>query len=148
MEEHNTDYECLAPVNKAFHMAEAWFEDGPDSNRLRRHIEKVSLYLWMGPQGMTSNGTDGVQVWDTAFVIQAALPVAEFTESSKFVEALHKAHCFLDNSQLREDLDDPFRQPVKGGWPFSTKSNGFIVSDCSAESLKAVLMLQNEQSVI
>ncbi|OAQ59653.1 lanosterol synthase [Pochonia chlamydosporia 170] len=146
MEEHNTEYECLAPVNKAFHMAVAWFEDGPDSNRLRRHIEKVSLYLWMGPQGMTSNGTDGVQVWDTAFAIQAALPVAEFAESSKFVEALHKAHCFLDNSQLREDLDDPFRQPGKGGWPFSTKSNGFIVSDCSAESLKAVLMLQNEHS--
>ncbi|RYP44398.1 hypothetical protein DL768_009130 [Monosporascus sp. mg162] len=34
--------------------------------------------------------------------------------------------------------------PRKGGQPFSTKRNGYIVSDCAAESLKAALMLQKE----
>jgi len=142
-EERNTDYECIAPVNKAFHMAVTWFEEGPESERLRRHRENIDSYLWMGPSGMTSNGTNGVQVWDTAFSIQAAVE-AGFAKNSKFSASLHKAHEFLEKSQLRDNLDDPFRQPRKGGWPFSTKSNGYIVSDCAAESLKAVLMLQNE----
>ncbi|TIC96193.1 Lanosterol synthase [Colletotrichum higginsianum] len=140
-EERNTDSECISPVNKAFHMVQTWFEDGPESERLQKHREKVNVYLWLGPNGMTSNGTNGVQVWDTAFAIQAAVE-AGLAEDPTFSKALRKSHEFLDKSQLREDLDDPFRQPRKGGWPFSTKSNGYIVSDCAAESLKSVLMLQ------
>jgi lanosterol synthase len=143
-EERNTDYECLAPVNKAFHMATAWFEEGPDSERLQRHREKVDLYLWVGPNGMTSNGTNGVQVWDTAFSAQAAV-TAGIAAMPEFAQSIHMAHDFLDKSQLRDNLADPFRQPRKGGWAFSTKSNGFIVSDCAAEGLKAVLMLQNQR---
>ena len=146
-EERNTDYECLAPVNKAFHMTVAYFENGPDSERLRRHAEKVDPYIWLGPKGMTSNGTNGVQVWDTAFTVQAAV-MAGFDKTPGFRKALSQAQCFLDKSQLTEDLNDPFRQPRKGGWPFSTKSNGFIVSDCAAESLKAVLMMQKEWHVL
>ncbi|KAK6224468.1 Oxidosqualene:lanosterol cyclase [Colletotrichum tabaci] len=141
-EERNTDSECIAPVNKAFHMVQTWFEDGPESERLQKHRDKVDVYLWLGPNGMTSNGTNGVQVWDTAFAIQAV--EAGLAEDPTFSKALRKSHEFLDKSQLREDLDDPFRQPRKGGWPFSTKSNGYIVSDCAAESLKSVLVLQND----
>ncbi|KAI8290815.1 Lanosterol synthase [Colletotrichum sp. SAR11_57] len=140
-EERNTDWECLAPVNKAFHMVQSWFEEGPDSERLRLHREEVNVYLWMGRNGMTCNGTNGVQVWDTAFAVQAAVE-AGFADDPRFSNTLHKAHDFLEKSQLRINLDDPFRQPRKGGWPFSTKSNGYIVSDCAAESLKAVLLLQ------
>ena len=51
---------------------------------------------------------------------------------------------FLDVSQLRDNLSDPYRQPRKGGWPFSTKENGYIVSDCAAESMKAVILLQED----
>lgn len=142
-EEANTDYECLAPVNKAFHMAVAYFEDGFNSERLQRHREKVDLYLWMAPKGMSCNGTNGVQVWDTAFTVQAVAE-AGLAELPEFRDTLQKAHHFLEQSQLTTNLDDPFRQTRKGGWPFSTKSNGYIVSDCAAESLKAVLMLQKE----
>ena len=143
-EEANTDFECLAPVNKAFHMAVAWFEEGPYSTRLQKHREKVDTYLWMGPNGMTCNGTNGVQVWDTAFTVQAAVE-AGLVNEPEFRETLNKAHQYLEQSQLRDNLSDPFRQPRRGGWPFSTKSNGYIVSDCAAESLKAVLMLQKER---
>ncbi|KAK1855411.1 oxidosqualene:lanosterol cyclase [Colletotrichum chrysophilum] len=143
-EERNTNWECLAPVTKAFHMVQSWFEEGPDSERLRLHREKIDVYLWMGTDGMTCNGTNGVQVWDTAFAVQAAVE-AGLADDPTFSDTLHKAHDFLEKSQLRTNLDDPFRQPRKGGWPFSTKSNGYIVSDCAAESLKAVLMLQKEQ---
>lgn len=35
-----------------------------------------------------------------------------------------------------------YRQATKGAWPFSTKTQGYTVSDCAAEGLKAVLFLQ------
>jgi len=124
-------------------MVTAWFKDGPNSERLRLHREKVDVYLWMGPNGMTSNGTNGAQVWDTAFSVQAAVE-AGLSDDPNISSNLHKAHEFLEKSQLRENLNDSFRQPRKGGWPFSTKSNGYIVSDCAAESLKSVLMLQKK----
>ncbi|KAK8128972.1 hypothetical protein PG984_010080 [Apiospora sp. TS-2023a] len=142
-EERNTNYNCLAPVNKAFQMAAAHFEDGPDSERVERHREKIEVYLCLGPHGMTCGGTNGVQVWDTAFIVQTAAE-AGLAKDPQFKAPLTRALDFLDKSQLRYDLDDPHRQPRKGGWPFSTKSNGYIVSDCAAEGLKAVLMLQEE----
>lgn len=142
-EERNTDYNCLAPVNKAFHMVCAMYEDGPDSDRLHKHRERLSAYMWLGRDGMTSGGTNGVQLWDTAFAVQAAVEAGLYTDPA-ICDVLSKAHHFLDITQLRDDLEDPFRQPRKGGWPFSTKSNGYIVSDCAAEGLKAVLMLQKE----
>lgn len=143
-EDANTDFNCIAPVNKAFHMVAVWFEEGPESERLRRHREKFDVYMWLGPHGMTCNGTNGVQVWDTAFAIQTGV-VSGLSKQSKYRETLSKAHEFLAKSQLRENLRDPFRQPRRGGWPFSTQSNGYIVSDCTAESLKAVLLLQKER---
>ncbi|KAI0882335.1 terpene synthase [Annulohypoxylon maeteangense] len=144
-EEHNTDFNCLAPVNKAFHIVATVFEDGLSSKRLEEHRKHIATYLWMGPDGMTSNGTNGVQVWDTAFTIQAAVK-AGLAQHQSFHPCLEKALSFLDISQLRDNLDDAYRQIRKGGWPFSTRSNGYIVSDCAAESLKAVLMLQNDPS--
>ncbi|TQS33709.1 hypothetical protein Golomagni_05934, partial [Golovinomyces magnicellulatus] len=145
-EEANTDFECLAPVNKAFHTAVAYFEDGPNTKRLQRHREKIDLYLWLGPQGLSCNGTNGVQVWDTAFTVQAAA-MSGIADLPQFRDTLNRAHQYLEQSQLTTELNDPFRQRRKGGWPFSTKSNGYIVSDCAAEGLKAVLMLQKEQYV-
>lgn len=142
-EERNTNYNCLAPVNKAFHMVVAYFEDGPDSARVQAHRDKIDVYMWLGPQGMTSGGTNGVQVWDTAFAIQAAVE-AGLAGRPEFRASLSKCLDFLDKSQLRTNLDDPHRQRRKGGWPFSTLSNGYIVSDCAAEGLTAVLMLQKE----
>ncbi|KAI1502804.1 terpene synthase [Biscogniauxia marginata] len=126
-EEQNTNFNCLAPVNKAFHMAATVFEDGPSSERLRQHREHLYIYLWMGPD---------------AFAIQASVE-AGLAQDQNFMLCLEKAHHFLDISQLRDNLKDPHRQPRKGGWLFSTRSNGYIVSDCAAESLKAVLLLQN-----
>ncbi|KAK8043134.1 lanosterol synthase [Apiospora phragmitis] len=96
-EEHNTGYHCLAPVNKAFHMAAAHFADGPGSERVRRHRETVDVYLWLGPRGMTCGGTKGVQVWDTAFIVQAAAE-AGLAADPRFRAPLLRALGFLDKS--------------------------------------------------
>ena len=37
---------------------------------------------------------------------------------------------------------DAYRHKSKGAWPFSTREQGYTVSDCTAEALKAVLLLQ------
>ncbi|KAK8060848.1 hypothetical protein PG996_010778 [Apiospora saccharicola] len=112
-EERNTNYNCLAPVNKAFQMTAAYFEDGPNSERVRRHREKVEVYMCLGPHGMTCGGTNGVQVWDTAFIVQTAAE-AGLAKDPRFAAPLTRALDFLDKSQLRDNLDDPHRQPRKG----------------------------------
>ncbi|KAG2411638.1 hypothetical protein HFD88_009194 [Aspergillus terreus] len=142
-EDENTSYNCLAPVNKAFHMVSVWHQEGKNSERMRRHRETISTYMWKEADGLTCSGTNGVQLWDTAFSIQAAVE-SGLAKEEEFRPALEKALEFLETSQLRDNLDDPYRQPRKGGWPFSTKDNGYIVSDCAAEGLKSTLLLQEQ----
>jgi lanosterol synthase len=58
---------------------------------------------------------------------------------------LLKAYHFLERQQIRENCasqDKCYRQPRKGGWAFSNKDQGFVVSDCIAEALKAVILLE------
>jgi lanosterol synthase len=142
-EDHNTDFNDLAPVNKAFHMAAIYFADGKHSPDLIRHNQQISTYLWQSSKGMTSGGTNGLQLWDTAFTI-IAVAEAGLATHPQYKVMMEKALSFLDITQFRDDLSDPYRQKRKGGWPFSTKDNGYIVSDCSAEGMKAVLLLQEE----
>ncbi|CCG80869.1 Lanosterol synthase [Taphrina deformans PYCC 5710] len=140
-EDQNTNYACLAPVNKALQMLANFYIYGRDSEQMQRHREKVWDYMWLSDTGMTSSGTNGVQLWDTAFSI-SALYEASLDTDIAFHESLAKGLDFLDKSQFRDDSDDPYRQQRKGGWPFSTKDNGYIVSDCLAEGMKSVLLLQ------
>lgn len=39
-------------------------------------------------------------------------------------------------------MKEAWRYPTKGAWPFSTREQGYTVSDCTSEGLKSVLMLQ------
>lgn len=142
-EDENTSYNDIAPVNKAFHMVSVYFSDGPESEAVRLHAEKVLPYLWRDQDGMNCGGTNGTQVWDTAFSV-IGIVEAGLAREPRFRNTLEKAHKFLDVSQFHDDLKDPFRQRRKGGWPFSTKDNGYIVSDCAAEGMKATLLLQEE----
>nr|POE50096.1 lanosterol synthase [Quercus suber] len=144
-EDENTNYNDLAPVNKAFQMVSVFCADGVGSPRVKAHQQQLPTYLWLGDDGMTCSGTNGVQVWDTAFSIQAAVE-AGFADDPEFQPSLIKALHFMDISQLESNLADPYRQQRKGGWPFSTKDNGYIVSDCAAEGLKAVMLLQRQRT--
>ncbi|KAL1595290.1 Lanosterol synthase (Oxidosqualene--lanosterol cyclase) [Paraconiothyrium brasiliense] len=142
-EDDNTAYNDIATVNKAFHTVAVHFSDGPGSEAVRQHHEKILPYLWRDQDGLNCGGTNGAQLWDTAFSI-IAIAEAGLGKDEQFRNMLNKAHKFLQVSQFREDIDDPFRQKRKGGWPFSTKDQSYIVSDCTAEGLKATLLLQEE----
>ncbi|KAE8416353.1 terpenoid cyclases/protein prenyltransferase alpha-alpha toroid [Aspergillus pseudocaelatus] len=144
MEDENTDYAGLGPVSNPMNMVACYLHDGPDSYSVRRHRERLNDYMWVKNEGMLMNGTNGVQVWDTSFITQAIV-IAGFADDPKWRPMLTKALEFLDNHQLRENVPDQekcYRQHRKGAWPFSNKTQGYTVSDCTAEGLRSSIQLQ------
>jgi len=144
MEDSNSEYADLASVNGPLNTIVCYIRDGPDSYSFRRHRERLEEFLWVNAEGMLVNGTNGVQNWDTAFLIQAVVH-AGLSEEPRWRPMLEKALGFLESQQIREDCVDAdicYRQRRKGGWAFSNKDQGYPVSDCVAEALKAVILLQ------
>ncbi|KAK5552844.1 Lanosterol synthase erg7A [Exophiala xenobiotica] len=144
-EDHNTDYADLAPVNAPMNTLVCYIHEGPKSYSFQRHLYRLEDYLWVNKEGMLANGTNGVQVWDTAFTIQACVE-AGLADSPKWKPMLTQALSYLESEQIREEVPDRdicYRQSRKGAWPFSTKLQGYTVSDCTSEALRVVLLLQN-----
>ncbi|EAS31167.3 squalene/oxidosqualene cyclase [Coccidioides immitis RS] len=145
-EDENTDYADLGPVNASMNTICCYIHDGPGSFPVHRHLDRLHDFLWMKSEGMLMNGTNGVQVWDTAFIIQAAV-VTGFANDTRWRPMLMKALEFLEAHQMLENIPEEekcYRFRAKGAWPFSTKVQGYTVSDCTAEALRAVLQLQNQ----
>ncbi|MDP2436605.1 MAG: terpene cyclase/mutase family protein [archaeon] len=140
-EDRSTQYIDIGPVNKAMNMIVTWHAHGPGSEQLRRHVARIPDYLWLAEDGMKMQGYNGSQLWDTAFSVQAILATGLTDE---FRECLSRAHRFIDSAQVREDTpeaDKYFRHTSKGAWPFSTRDHGWPISDCTAEGLKAAILL-------
>nr|XP_043624193.1 cycloartenol Synthase-like [Erigeron canadensis] len=140
-EDKNTHYICIGPVNKVLNMLCCWVED-PKSPAIKLHLSRIKDYLWIAEDGMKMQGYNGSQLWDAVFAVQAILATNMVDE---YGSMLQKAHNFIKNSQIRENSSGNFqswyRHIICGGWPFSTRANGWPVSDCTAEALKTVLML-------
>jgi lanosterol synthase len=123
-----------------------WIVDGPDSDSFKAHLERIPDFMWMSSEGMMMNGTNGSQLWDTAFAVQALVESGIAKDDSAKPYML-KALDFLDVSQIRHNMEDRekyYRQTSKGAWPFSTRDQSYTVSDCTAEGLKAVIYLQGK----
>ena len=145
-EDENTDFADLAPVSAPMNMVACYIREGPDAYSVKRHRERLPEYLWMKNEGMLVNGTNGVQTWDTSWLIQAVVE-AGLAEDPKWKPMLTKALEFLEDQQIRENCreqDVCYRQQRRGAWAFSTKLQGYTVSDTTSEALKAVLMLQHK----
>ncbi|KAJ7493448.1 terpenoid cyclases/protein prenyltransferase alpha-alpha toroid [Mycena galericulata] len=148
LEDENTGYQTLAPVSKMFNLVARVYAEGPESEAYRLHKNKRDDFMWMGAEGMMMCGTNGSQLWDVAFITQALVEtgLAELPENQ---ESLIKALEWLEDGQI---LDHPkhyktsYRHGTKGAWGFSTKEQGYVVSDCTGEGLKAVLYLQKDLS--
>ncbi|XP_058113479.1 cycloartenol synthase-like isoform X2 [Magnolia sinica] len=140
-QDENSWYISIGPVSKVLNMVCYWVDD-PSSEAFKLHIPQIYDYLWVAEDGMKMQGTNGSQLWDTAFAIQAII-------SSDLVEeygsTLKKAHDFIKKSQIRVNCSGDFsswhRHISKGAWPFSTVDQGWQVSDCTAEGLKAAILL-------
>ena len=147
-EDQNTDYACLGPVNAPMNTLCCYIREGPESVSFQRHLDRFHDYMWKKGEGLLANGTNGVQVWDTAFAVQAVVECG-LAESPKWKPMLEKAHQFLDDHQIREEVpyqERCYRQQRKGAWPFSTKTQGYTVSDCTSEGLRATIYLQKDHN--
>ncbi|WOL08535.1 cycloartenol synthase-like isoform X1 [Canna indica] len=140
-EDENTRYICIGPVNKVLNMLCCWIEE-PNSEAFKLHLPRIHDYLWVAEDGMKMQGYNGSQLWDTAFTAQAIIST---NLSEEFGLTLKKAHEYIKNSQVLEDcpgdLNFWYRHVSKGAWPFSTADHGWPISDCTAEGLKAALLL-------
>ncbi|KAJ0984140.1 hypothetical protein J5N97_002496 [Dioscorea zingiberensis] len=139
-EDETTRYICMGVVSKVMNMLCCWVED-PNSEAFKLHLPRIYDYLWVAEDGMKMQAI-GNQLWETAFTVQA---IVATDLSEEFGPSLKKAHDFIKNTQILEDwpgdLSFWYRHSSKGGWPESTGDLGWAVSDCTAEALKALLLL-------
>ncbi|XP_037542212.1 lanosterol synthase-like isoform X1 [Nematolebias whitei] len=134
----------IGPISKTINMLVRWHVDGPSSAAFQEHVSRIPDYLWLGLDGMKMQGTNGSQLWDTCFAVQAFLE-AGAQNDPKLSECLREAHRFLTITQIPEnppEYQKYYRQMNKGGFPFSTRDCGWIVADCTAEGLKSVMLLE------
>ncbi|KAM7491579.1 hypothetical protein LguiA_034500 [Lonicera macranthoides] len=139
-EDESSRYLCIGGVEKVLCLLATWVED-PNSEAYKRHLARIPDYLWLAEDGMKMQSF-GCQLWDAAFSVQAIL-------SSNLVEeygsTLQKAHNFLKASQVQDNppgnFSKMYRHASKGSWTFSMQDHGWQVSDCTAEGLKASLLL-------
>ena len=141
----NTDYLCIAPVSFALNVVVTYFHEGPRSKNFAGLQRRMNDIIFHGPQGMTVMGTNGVQTWDAAFMVQYFF-MTGLVDKPQFQDMIRKAYLFLVRSQFTENcVEGSFRDRRKGAWPFSTKDQGYTVSDCTAEAMKAIIMVRNDE---
>ncbi|PIA92428.1 Seco-amyrin synthase [Cercospora beticola] len=157
----NTDQGDLAPVSAPMDTLCCYVAEGPDAESVLRHRDRLQDYFFISKDGMMADGTNGVQVWDTAFAIQAVVD-AGLEQKPEYHNLLLKGLEFLEDHQFLEHVvgyedssvySDPptqatsaevgWRHPRRGAWGFSTRSQGYVVSDCTAEAVKATMALQS-----
>lgn len=138
-EDSTTGMLNIGPVNAALNTIVHHFRE-PGGQRFRDHFDALAVYLQRGEQGVFMNGEDATAVWDTAFSIQA---IASTAFAGEHAASLRRAHAFLSSAQIREDLPDAerfFRHPPRGAWPFSSRRQGWAVTDCTSEAVRACVM--------
>uniref|UniRef100_A0A8C7GDM6 Terpene cyclase/mutase family member n=1 Tax=Oncorhynchus kisutch TaxID=8019 RepID=A0A8C7GDM6_ONCKI len=100
----------IGPISKTINMLVRWHVDGPSSAAFQEHVSRIPDYLWLGLDGMKMQGTNGSQLWDTAFAAQAFLEVRYSCYATKntknpsdlfimlyVLRALLSIHVMIDN---------------------------------------------------
>ncbi|XP_019183067.1 PREDICTED: dammarenediol II synthase-like [Ipomoea nil] len=139
-EAEETRYITIGCIEKSLQMMCWWAED-PNGDELKYHLARVPDYLWLAEDGMSMHGF-GSQNWDAAFATQAIIASGMVEE---YGDCLRKVHFYIKESQVKEnpkgDFKSMYRHVTKGSWTFSDQDHGWAVSDCTAETLKCLLLL-------
>eukprot|EP01130_Rhizamoeba_saxonica_P002426 TRINITY_DN1222_c0_g1_i12.p1 TRINITY_DN1222_c0_g1~~TRINITY_DN1222_c0_g1_i12.p1 ORF type:complete len:490 (-),score=77.98 TRINITY_DN1222_c0_g1_i12:303-1772(-) len=147
-EDRFTNYICIGPVNKAINMLCEFYASDGQSLAFQQHQERIYDYLWLSRDGMKMQGYNGSQLWDTAFMLQAMLELDQHL--FRFESEIEKAADFIYNTQVLENLPgykSYYRHQSQGAWPFSTRTHGWPISDCTAEGLRCCLLLRDIEFV-
>ncbi len=140
-EDAATDFIALGPVNKLLNTL-VWHFENPGGPEVARHRARLSDYLWRAADGVKMQGYNSSELWDTALAAQALIATGR---ENAHRDLLQRAHRFIEGNQVLIDVPDrerAYRDPSRGGWPFSTRAHGWPISDCTAEGLKASLLLE------
>ncbi|KAJ3034889.1 Lanosterol synthase (Oxidosqualene--lanosterol cyclase) [Rhizophlyctis rosea] len=143
MEDENTFYGNLASVNKVMNLLCTFVKEGRESKGFRLHVEHAKDYLWMSESGMYFNGTDGSQLWDACWIVQATC-LSGLAQEKPFHDMVKRTYDFIDSQQIRIDpknRDRCYRDATKGAWPFSRRDQGYTITDCTAEAIKGIYMM-------
>ncbi len=135
-----TDFLDIGPVSMALNVVACFAADSAGEHT-RRAIAALPRYLFPCARGLTMQAYSSTELWDTGFL---ALALAETGQLRHHLELGRAAARFIAHSQLREDCPDGrrfFRDPRRGGWPFSSREGGWPVTDCTALGILASLAL-------
>jgi squalene/oxidosqualene cyclase-like protein len=141
-EDRVTSFIDIGPVNKVLNAFVHYF-DAPAGSDFEASFTACEAYLWDSERGTSMRGYNGSELWDTAFAVQAvsATPFAR-----EYTEVLAKAHAFIRDNQILDDVPDAarhYRHRSRGGWPFSNRAHGWPITDSTAEALKSALLLRD-----
>ncbi|KAK2981148.1 hypothetical protein RJ640_013470, partial [Escallonia rubra] len=132
---------------KALQMMCWWAED-PHGDEFKLHLARVPDYLWLAEDGMKVQSF-GSQLWDCALATQAII-ASDMVE--EYGDCLKKAQFYIKESQIKEnpagDFKSMYRHFTKGAWTFSDQDHGWVVSDCTAEAVKCLLLLSQMPSEV
>ncbi|GER32705.1 amyrin synthase [Striga asiatica] len=127
-------------VEKSLQMM-CWWAHDPNGAEFKHHLARVPDYLWLAEDGMKVQSF-GSQLWDSTLATQAVIATGMVEE---YGDCLKKAHFYIKESQIKEnpigDYKSMYRHFTKGAWTFSDQDQGWVVSDCTAEALKCLLLL-------
>ncbi len=140
-EDEATNHICIGPINKVLNTV-VWQAARPGGPEVEAHVKRLPDYLWRAPDGLKMQGYNSSELWDTAFAVQGILATGQL---ERMRPVLERAAHYIESNQVLEDVREPekaFRHRSRGGWPFSTRAHGWPISDCTAEGLKASLLLQ------
>ncbi len=140
-EQLTTNFIDIGPVNKAFDTLAVWSAE-PNSEHTRKAIEALPQYIFDCDRGRTMQSYNSSELWDTGFV---AVSLADSGLGEEFAAMARETYRFIDENQVLDDVDQReryFRDPSRGGWPFSNRAHGWPIVDCTALGLLAALALK------
>lgn len=141
-EDESTAYLGAGPLNKVLD-AICWYAHDPKSPHIKPHVDTILDYIWFGDDGAKVKSYCSSEVWDTAFAMQA---IEAAGAQEKYRDALAGGFHYLDAEQCRTDVaeaDKYYRDRIRGGWGFGPGRQGWPVTDCTGEALKAVFGVEH-----
>ncbi|KAJ6587115.1 terpene synthase [Mycena vulgaris] len=124
--------------------------EGRESDAVARHLATLGDVMLLMCDGMLVTGINGSQLWDTAFAAQALVGTGLGAEEENKASTMKMLE-WLDEAKLQKNPKHhhtAYRQVSKGAWAFSTKEQGYTLTDCIGEGLEAVLYLQIRQRLV
>ncbi len=109
---------------------------------VERCLQGFEFYRWDDAQRGLRYAGGRTRVWDTGFAVESLLANPATAQAHR--DVLQRAYRFLAEQQRLEPLagrDPQFPDEAIGGWCLGDAVHGWPVSDCTAESLSAILGL-------